>query len=79
MSVFRQSLVGASTALGIGAIDVNWTELQEVFAEIMDLLVAILQELPEVVVYVAVVVLILIVVGFITGLFDKILGMIKFR
>jgi len=80
MTALLQKAVAPVIALTtVGVMDVNFTELSYVFGELVDLVGDILMKMPTLVMYIAVIVIIVGIAGFATGLFGKVLSMIKIR
>ena len=77
---YKSKLVGGATALfSVGALsDINWTEYEYVLGQLIGLVGAVLEDLPSIIIIIALVIGIMAVAMFIPGLLKKILDMIKF-
>jgi hypothetical protein len=64
-------------SMGLGATTLNFTKYTGWITESIDMVIAVMEKLPELAVIIAVIGIILGVLGFITGFFGKILGMIR--
>ena len=71
--VFGLVMASNVQALASTTIGVNWTELQEVMTEILDVIGVIADKLPGLFIKIGIVVLIAVMLGFVSALLKKVL------